>query len=79
MTNSGQSLPAELLARVCEAVDQLDAAWQAVADGGAPPWIEDALRNISADDRPAFLCELLAIEVECRRRFGEQGDCAKLG
>ncbi len=72
MTKSGQSLPPELLARVCEAVEQFGAAWQAVAEGERPPWIEDALRKISATDQPAFLRELLVIDLNCRRRFGEQ-------
>jgi protein kinase-like protein len=72
MTTSDQSLPAELLARVCEVVDSFDAAWQAVAEGATPPRIEEALRDIPEADQPAFLRELLAVELECRLRFGER-------
>lgn len=72
MTNSGQTLPPEILARVREAVDQFDAAWQAVAIGAAPPGIEAILQTIAASERPVFLREFLAIELKCRVRYGEQ-------
>ncbi len=72
MTTSDPSLPAELLARICQVVDPFDAAWQAVAEGATPPRIEEVLRDIPDADQVAFLRELLAFELECRLRFGEQ-------
>ncbi len=72
MPNQNQSLSAEALTRICEVVDRFDAAWHTVAKGGAPPWIEDALRGRVPAERPVYLRNLLTVELECRVAFGEQ-------
>lgn len=72
MPKHNQSLSAAALARVCEVVDRFDAAWHAVAQGGRPPWIEEALKDVPAAERPAYLENLLAVELECRSAFGEE-------
>ena len=72
MPAPGQPLSAELLARICEVVDQFDAAWQEVAKGSPRPSLEDALQDVPPQDQTAFFRELLAVELKCRQCFGEQ-------
>ena len=72
MAKQNQSLSAEALARICEVVDRFDVAWHAVAKGGSPPWIEEALRGRVPAERPVYLKNLLSVELECRTAFGEQ-------
>ncbi len=62
------SLPLSQLERVVGTCDRFEAAWQA----GRRPRIEDYLGDLPEPERPALLRELLAIELECRRRCGEQ-------
>jgi serine/threonine-protein kinase len=60
--------PARASERVDAACDRFEAAWRA----GAGPRIEDYLDRADADDRPALLRELVALERELRRRGGQR-------
>jgi tetratricopeptide (TPR) repeat protein/serine/threonine protein kinase len=53
--------------RVEQVCDRFEAAWQA----GQRPGIEDYLRDSAESEQPALLRELLAFELEYRRRAGE--------
>ena len=44
--------------------------------GAAPPRLESVLETISDAERPIYLRELLAIELECRAKRGESPDLA---
>jgi serine/threonine protein kinase len=57
--------------QIYHAMQHFDAAWQSVAKGAAPPRLEAVLETISSSERPMFLRELLAIELECRAKQGE--------
>ena len=57
--------------QIYHAMQLFDAAWQSVAKGAAPPRLEAVLETISKTERPMFLRELLAIELECRAKQGE--------
>jgi serine/threonine-protein kinase len=54
--------------RVDEVCDRFEGAWRA----GQEPRIEEYLAPIAAAERTSFLRELLALEVELRRRCGER-------
>jgi serine/threonine-protein kinase len=54
--------------RVEQTCDRFEAAWQA----GNRPVIEDHLRDAAEPERSALLHELLALELEYRRRVGEK-------
>src|SRR5262249_25668241 len=56
---------AEELDRAC---DRFEAAWRA----GGRPRIEDYLEGIAEPLRPALLGELIAVELDWRRRRGER-------
>jgi eukaryotic-like serine/threonine-protein kinase len=64
----GGRRPEMLVHRVDEACDRFEAAWRA----GHDPRIEDYLAEAEAADRPALLAFLLPLELELRRRRGEQ-------
>src|SRR5690348_13089397 len=57
-----------LEARIDEACDRFEAAWKA----GPPPRIEDYLDAAPVAERPALLRQLLAVELDYRRRRGER-------
>ncbi len=68
MPQSDQSLSAELLARVCEVVDQFENAWHA----GLKPQIADFVPETSdAEFRRKLLGELVHIDCELRLNAGE--------
>src|SRR5215510_6287341 len=50
---------------------RFEAAWRSGA-GGTLPRIEDHLGGLAGTDRLALLRELVALEVACRRKRGEQ-------
>jgi serine/threonine-protein kinase len=54
--------------RVNAVCDRFEAAWRA----GTSPRIEDELPELAESDRPALLRELVALEIEIRRRLGER-------
>ena len=62
------SLPLSQFERVVATCDRFEAAWRA----GQRPRVEDYLGDLPDPDRPALLRELLAMELEWRRRCGEQ-------
>ena len=62
------SLPLSQIERVVATCDRFEAAWRA----GQRPRVEDYLGDLPDPDRPALLRELLAMELEWRRRCGEQ-------
>ena len=62
------SLPLSQLERVVATCDRFEAAWRA----GQRPRVEDYLGDLPDPERPALLRELLAMELEWRRRCGEQ-------
>src|SRR5262249_43542463 len=62
-----QTLTPSLAARVDEACDRFEQEWEA----GPRPRIEDYLGRAAEGERPALLRELLVLEVELRRRQGE--------
>src|SRR5262245_18247602 len=49
------------------ACDRFEATWRA----GPRPRIEDFLAEVSQDQRPTLLRELIAVEIELRRAAGE--------
>ncbi|HEY2253000.1 MAG TPA: serine/threonine-protein kinase, partial [Planctomycetaceae bacterium] len=53
------------------ALEDFDAAWQKVASGAAPPRLEAVLQSIPQAERPVYLRELLAIDLEYRSKRGE--------
>ena len=62
------SLPLSQFERVVATCDRFEAAWRA----GQRPRVEDYLGDLPDPERPALLRELLAMELEWRRRCGEQ-------
>src|SRR5690349_3674388 len=64
---SKQELPLDVVERIDEICDRFEAAWRA----GERPGIEDYLHQIDEPYRTALAAELLASEVEARRRLGE--------
>jgi serine/threonine protein kinase len=61
-------LPPASVGAVCRGCDQFEAQWQA----GCRPVIEDYLKRVSEEARPALLRELLRLEVRCRLETGER-------
>lgn len=53
------------------AIEDFDAAWQQVATGTPPPRLERVLQSIPQSERPVYLRELLAIDLEYRTKRGE--------
>ena len=62
------ALPLAVLDQIDRICDRFEAAWEA----GEPPRIEEVLGQIAEAYRPALLCDLLAAELNARRRLGEQ-------
>ena len=69
MASEGKD-PQSLTSQILHVVDRFDAAWQSVAQGAAPPRLEEVLNTLSLSDQSAFLGDLLAVELECRMRLG---------
>src|SRR4029079_6645408 len=68
MTPEGaESLPFDALQRIDRACTSFERAWR----GGQRPDLRDFLAGWGAE-RSAVLCELLKVELECRRKRGEQ-------
>ncbi|MFI5454982.1 MAG: serine/threonine-protein kinase PknK [Isosphaerales bacterium] len=61
-------LPMDVLDQIDRICDRFEAAWEA----GEQPRIEDDLGQIAEAYRPALLRDLLAAELNARRRLGEQ-------
>jgi hypothetical protein len=61
-----------LVLRIEEVCDRYEAAWRAVASTGDRPRLEDYLADISEPQQSAVLLELIALDVDYRRRAGEQ-------
>ncbi len=62
------TVPLSLIRRVNTACERFEAAWRA----GRPSTIEESLQGVDDPDRPAFLIELIALELELRRSRGER-------
>ena len=62
------ALPLAVLDQIDRICDRFEAAWNA----GEPPRIEEVLGQIAEAYRPALLRDLLAAELNARRRLGEQ-------
>jgi serine/threonine protein kinase/formylglycine-generating enzyme required for sulfatase activity len=58
--------------RVDQVCDHFEAAWKAAGSSGRRPQIEDALREVSEEDRPRLLRELIHLDIFHRRQFGER-------
>src|SRR3954469_12616935 len=54
--------------RIDEQCDAFESAWRS----GERPSILEFTRHIDEPHRNALFCELLLVELECRRSFGEQ-------
>src|SRR4051812_42816454 len=54
--------------RIDEQCDAFESAWR----NGERPSILEFTRHIDEHHRNALFCELLLVELECRRSFGEQ-------
>src|SRR5262244_2596091 len=61
-------LPADVLDRIDRVCDRYEAAWE--QEGR--PRVEDYLGELDVADRPALLRDLLAAELDARRRRGER-------
>jgi serine/threonine-protein kinase len=62
------TLPPGLAARLDPVCDRFESGWLA----GSRPRLEDFLPQVEEPDRPALLCELLALEMDYRARQGER-------
>jgi WD40 repeat protein len=65
------TLSANEAKRIDQACDQFEAAWKAAGSSGARPRIEDALQEVSEEDRPRVLRELLHLDIFYRRQLDE--------
>jgi serine/threonine protein kinase len=65
---AGDGQPLSLVLRIDAACLRFEAAWQA----GQRPRLEDYLAEVPAAERPAWLAELLPVELAYRRRSGER-------
>src|SRR4051794_4355322 len=68
-----RSLPLSVLQQIDEVCDSFEAAWQA----GVRPRIEDFLDASTVQERTELFRELLAREIELRRKAGESPDLAE--
>ena len=66
-TTDPTELPLDVLDRIDRACDRFEATW----DAGGRPQLEDYLGAVAAEYRTALLRDLLAAEIEVRRRHGE--------
>jgi serine/threonine protein kinase/WD40 repeat protein len=66
--SSRESLPLAGEARIDEICDRFEQAWKA----GSRPRIEDYLGDCAEPERSVLLRELIALEIDYRRRAGEQ-------
>ena len=62
------ALPLAVLDQIDRICDRFEAAWEA----GEPARIEEVLGQIAEAYRPALLRDLLAADLNARRRLGEQ-------
>jgi serine/threonine protein kinase/Tfp pilus assembly protein PilF len=65
-----ENLSLEDVARVDAACDRFEAAWKAVLTGSPAPQIETFLDHCSATARAALQRELMALDCDCRNRYG---------
>jgi hypothetical protein len=65
------TLSANEAERIDQACDQFEAAWKAAGSSGARPRIEDALQEVSEEDRPRVLRELIHLDLFYRRQLRE--------
>lgn len=71
------SLPVDDLERIDRVALEFDAAWrqnESAGRGGSPPMIDRCLDGFVGEDRAELLRELLLIDLEYRRRVGEERD-----
>src|SRR5215470_17105702 len=61
-----------LLIRLDEVCDQFEAAWKAAESTGQRPRLEDYLGDVPEPERAAVLRELIPLDIDYRRRAGEQ-------
>ena len=62
------TLPLRVLDRIDQVCDRFERAW----NSGQRPRLEDYLGEIAEAYRPALLRDLLAAELDARRRLGER-------
>ena len=67
-TTDPTELPLDVLDRIDRACDRFEATW----DAGGRPQLEDYLDAVAAEHRAALLRDLLAAEIDVRRRHGER-------
>jgi serine/threonine protein kinase/WD40 repeat protein/tetratricopeptide (TPR) repeat protein len=65
------TISADQAQRIDQACDRFEAAWKSAGSSGARPRIEDALQEVSEEDRPRVLRELLHLDIFYRRQLGE--------
>src|SRR5262245_60100975 len=65
-------LPSPQARRVDNVCDRFEAAWQAVAQGGPRPRLEDYLTGAQTEDRTILLRELLLLELAYRHASDEE-------
>lgn len=69
MISRHSKLPVHVLVRIDDACERFEQSWQ----DGEPERIEDLLApSVDASERGALLAELLSLEIDYRRRRGEQ-------
>jgi serine/threonine-protein kinase len=66
-------LPLDVLDQIDRICDRFEAAWES----GERPRVEDDLGAVAAAYRPALLRDLLAAELEARRRRGESPEAGE--
>jgi WD40 repeat protein/serine/threonine protein kinase len=67
-----ESLPLSVQLRIDAVCGRFEEAWKAVVVGGARPAIEAYLAGVAEPEHPALLRELLLLEMDYRKRLGEQ-------
>ena len=71
------TLPLEVVQRLDALCDRLEAAWQAAASGTPRPRLEEYVAEVTEEERPYLLRELIPLDIAYRRDHGEQPQAAE--
>jgi hypothetical protein len=66
------ALPVPQARELDQICDQFEAAWQAVGQGGTAPRLEDYVARMPPTEQPALLRELVVLDLDYRRRVGQE-------
>src|SRR5437764_14976572 len=71
------ALPLSRARHVDQRCDQFEAAWQAAGQGSAIPRLEDYVTGVPEPEHGILLRELLVLDLDYRRRAGQQPQAAE--